>query len=378
MSYILKALRKSQKERDLGQVPSISLDHGDEPAGPKRRWWPWILGLALLANLGVMAAYAWEYVIPQSDGSRQGGSQQQATLPTLPGPDLDESYEEPAIPQPRQEASPAPAAASEAADNSARAENLDAETAPDPLPLEEEVLAKAFQLTPLEPGGSDGPSASGPAEGTAETSAPRVRDDGKKPMDAGPKVRLLPPAPFDEASPGDTAGPPVPASNSQLAALQLTAPAPVSPLPPQPRRRPDSPALPHSPPASLTAAQVVESLPLVTPQPPLGEQAAALPAAAPREPAVGGSTIGRVEGEGQSLSGLPRYEELAESLRAEMPTIVLSVHVFDPDPNRRFARINRRKLREGDTIAQDLWLDSVTPQGVILRYADTRFIIGNF
>lgn len=54
MSYILEALRKAERERSLGQVPSIDHAASSQPGEP-RRVWPWLLATALLVNAGVLA-----------------------------------------------------------------------------------------------------------------------------------------------------------------------------------------------------------------------------------------------------------------------------------------------------------------------------------
>lgn len=58
MSYILEALRKAERERAIGQVPSIEMGRTPAPEGP-RPWWPWLLGIALLVNAGVLAGWLW-------------------------------------------------------------------------------------------------------------------------------------------------------------------------------------------------------------------------------------------------------------------------------------------------------------------------------
>jgi general secretion pathway protein B len=56
MSYILEALRKAERERSLGQVPSIETG-GAKASSEPRRLWPWLLGGALLVNAGVLAVW---------------------------------------------------------------------------------------------------------------------------------------------------------------------------------------------------------------------------------------------------------------------------------------------------------------------------------
>jgi len=53
-------------ERELGQIPSLQAPYPDEtpPTPARRRWWLWVLGVVVVGNLGFIAAYAWQYVIP--------------------------------------------------------------------------------------------------------------------------------------------------------------------------------------------------------------------------------------------------------------------------------------------------------------------------
>lgn len=55
MSYILEALRKAERERNVGQVPDLSAVCA-LPAPPAKRIWPWMLLAAVLAiNAAVLA-----------------------------------------------------------------------------------------------------------------------------------------------------------------------------------------------------------------------------------------------------------------------------------------------------------------------------------
>ena len=57
MSYILEALKKVERERELEQVPDLHSRH-DQPMQPPRRW-PWVLAAALLLNAVLVAALWW-------------------------------------------------------------------------------------------------------------------------------------------------------------------------------------------------------------------------------------------------------------------------------------------------------------------------------
>jgi hypothetical protein len=101
------------------------------------------------------------------------------------------------------------------------------------------------------------------------------------------------------------------------------------------------------------------------PEPALGEGVDALQAAVARK--------------SQDLldpgAAIPRMEQLPLSVLRDLPELVISVHAYDPDPAKRFVRLNRAKRKAGDRVAKDLWLRNVTPEGVILRYRDTDFIL---
>jgi general secretion pathway protein B len=56
VSYILDALRKAERDRGLPRVPTLATVHQPTTAAPRRRLWPWIAGVVVLANA---AALAW-------------------------------------------------------------------------------------------------------------------------------------------------------------------------------------------------------------------------------------------------------------------------------------------------------------------------------
>jgi general secretion pathway protein B len=54
MSYILDALKKSERQRSLGRVPTLDTAHYAETR-PRRRWWPWAIVAVVLVNGAVLA-----------------------------------------------------------------------------------------------------------------------------------------------------------------------------------------------------------------------------------------------------------------------------------------------------------------------------------
>lgn len=55
MSYILDALKKSERERNLGAIPD--LDTIQEQAPIRFNWWPWLVGALILLNGGLGIAF---------------------------------------------------------------------------------------------------------------------------------------------------------------------------------------------------------------------------------------------------------------------------------------------------------------------------------
>jgi general secretion pathway protein B len=55
MSYILDALKKSERERNLGAIPD--LDTIQEQAPIRFNWWPWLVGGLVLLNAGLGIAF---------------------------------------------------------------------------------------------------------------------------------------------------------------------------------------------------------------------------------------------------------------------------------------------------------------------------------
>lgn len=59
MSFILDALKKSEKKRETAEVPNLHTVHGESPPPPKKRrpLWPYLLIAVLLLNAGVLIWY---------------------------------------------------------------------------------------------------------------------------------------------------------------------------------------------------------------------------------------------------------------------------------------------------------------------------------
>jgi general secretion pathway protein B len=76
----------------------------------------------------------------------------------------------------------------------------------------------------------------------------------------------------------------------------------------------------------------------------------------------------------RSGGSLPsRDEVLAQG--TQLPDLRLDLHVFDPDPAKRFVFINMRRLREGETLPEGVRVDSITQTGARLSYRGTQFVL---
>lgn len=56
MSYILDALRKSERERSLGAVPDLETVQQERPVVHASRW-PWVVGVLLLINVAIVITF---------------------------------------------------------------------------------------------------------------------------------------------------------------------------------------------------------------------------------------------------------------------------------------------------------------------------------
>ena len=74
-------------------------------------------------------------------------------------------------------------------------------------------------------------------------------------------------------------------------------------------------------------------------------------------------------------SGLPTYQDAAAAPGAHLPDLRLDLHVYDAQPDKRFIFLNMMKLHEGDSMPTGVRVETITPDGVILSYEGTRFVL---
>lgn len=114
MSFILDALKKSEKKRETAEVPNLHTVHGEGPSPKKRRpLWPYLLIAVLLLNAGVLIWYVFFRDEPQVAAVMTEPAAESATVvPAIPAPPVVPAPEPVAAPpQPAPEPVPAQAPA---------------------------------------------------------------------------------------------------------------------------------------------------------------------------------------------------------------------------------------------------------------------------
>ena len=69
------------------------------------------------------------------------------------------------------------------------------------------------------------------------------------------------------------------------------------------------------------------------------------------------------------------FDELPDNVRAAIPALTFSFHVYSAKPERRTIIINGRRVKEGDLVTSSLKLEEITEQGVVLDWDAHRFYI---
>lgn len=110
-----------------------------------------------------------------------------------------------------------------------------------------------------------------------------------------------------------------------------------------------------------------------------GAGAAAIPAAAQPNPsdfapAVQPAPAGTGSG-ARAAGGLPLYAQIAAAPGNTLPRLHLDLHVYDPNPSKRFVMINMRKLHQGNSLADGVTVVKIRPDGVVLSYQGRKFLL---
>lgn len=184
------------------------------------------------------------------------------------------------------------------------------------------------------------------------------------------------------AAPSPAAAPP-PAASAPLAvasAAPVVAPGAAAPVAPPTAAAPvpaaAAPAGGTPPPTAPAQANAAPAAPLTADH---GESAGSAAAGgnpadyAPAQEPSGEAPNGRVRR--GTVAGVPLYQDAAAVPGVQIPPLRLDLHVFAPHPQDRFVMINMHKVHEGDTLPEGVHVDSITPEGALLSYNGSRFLL---
>jgi general secretion pathway protein B len=73
--------------------------------------------------------------------------------------------------------------------------------------------------------------------------------------------------------------------------------------------------------------------------------------------------------------GLPTFNELRANGQLPLPDMHLDIHVYSDRPADRFVFVNMSKYTESATLSTGLRVSEIVPDGVVLDYMGTRFLL---
>lgn len=173
---------------------------------------------------------------------------------------------------------------------------------------------------------------------------------------------LLRRPPHTEAASAALAGAPATAT---MPAPVLTSPQAAPPLATAP---PPGVAPPSTVPARATETNPPSSPVASAPNTGAENSEDLAPAAEPGAPL--GSHVHR-----GTVDGVPLYQDWATTPGTHVPQLRLDLHVYAARPQERFVMINMKKLREGDSLPEGVRVESITPEGAVLSYNGSRFLL---
>jgi general secretion pathway protein B len=69
----------------------------------------------------------------------------------------------------------------------------------------------------------------------------------------------------------------------------------------------------------------------------------------------------------------PQDLRLPKKVRERLPEFIMSAHIYDQDPAKRFVLINGLKTREGEETREDITVEQILPDGAVLSFEGNRF-----
>lgn len=126
-----------------------------------------------------------------------------------------------------------------------------------------------------------------------------------------------------------------------------------------------------------TAASTATAARQAIAPPATGSQSTTQPVPDYREAAGYPQTMATAESySAQQESDILEFDELPETIRQQLPAIIISAHVYSTNPRQHSIVINNNFMEEGEYFLDGMVLDEITRDGAIFLYKDFRFHLG--
>ncbi|MGH7750931.1 MAG: general secretion pathway protein GspB, partial [Candidatus Dormibacteria bacterium] len=91
------------------------------------------------------------------------------------------------------------------------------------------------------------------------------------------------------------------------------------------------------------------------------------------EPSAAAGGLGHVRRGTQS--GVPLYQQAAAAPGNQLPQLRLDLHAYAEKARDRWVMINMHKLHEGDSLPEGVRVERITPDGAVLSYRGSQFLL---
>ncbi len=329
MSLILEALKKSEAERRLGETPSLNtVPAWKSPSRPSRARW-------LLPALAIALAAGWSnrdlFGDSRAADDESNTPMSAAKVASTPAPPA-LANEKTSLPTPQDVVAPKPAPLIAAPPTPAIAAHAAAGLPmPEPTPLPQSMA----DLDAM--------------KGVSPEDQRRIRSG-----------ELYVPNPAVLAARDPTSETPIVTAESALPAL----------IPELGAATPEVGKLPAREPAKTETTDA-----LLLPTPPAAPALVA-DTAATQAPAASAPVIAVPAPMAEAAADAPiTIYDLTLEQRQGLPPLKMSMHVYHRDVTRRFVIIDGKRLNEDGVITNDTWARQIVPEGVIIEYKNTRFLL---
>ncbi len=337
MSYILEALKQAEEERGSDRLSKVlTAQPVDELQQNAVDWKKW-LTIAIFVNAVVLFVWiAWKFFAVSTDPEVSSKSVQSELGTVVSATPTAEALTEPLSSTSETKTVSKPAEPLATVDTVSTAERAETRSSVNAAITPKETvpaITKPVQTPPVSPVEKAEPEVAAIVEKKiipSEVATAKAQEPKSLPVD---QIQALPPETKST----------MPVLDTPQIKAEISAPK-VEPLPATPREQ-----------LAMETTQEVEQPKPEMIEPEVAEPQFVEPIAAVQRPPV------------------PEFAELPYSLQQKIPEIRISVHIFNSEPQQRKVRINGQIFREGDEVARDLWVEEITPRGVIFDYDQTVF-----